>query len=339
MSKPLIGELSVKSKIFLFFFPIVCALAALCFGRMNLSASDVVNALFARFNGDITVSPHTYATVWSLRLPRILLALVVGLGLSLSGLAFQSLFANPLATPDTLGVASGASFGAALGILLGFKLLAIQFCAFLFGLIAVFLTYIAADGQKRGTVSMILGGIMIGSLFSALVSLVKYTADTDSQLPEITYWLMGSLQQAGFPSLKIGAPVILIGALILYFLRWRLNILPLSDDEARSSGINIKALRLITIICAAMMTGACIAMCGQVGWVGLLIPHICRMRFGNNHLSLVPACASLGAGFMVIVDTLARSLWASEIPISILTAIIGAPFFIILMRRTGGWQL
>lgn len=338
MSKPMIGELSFKSKIFLLLFPLICALCALCVGRMDISIAEVFHALLSRFNNDITVSNYTYATIWNLRLPRILLALIVGLGLSLSGLAFQSLFSNPLATPDTLGVASGASFGAALGILLGFKLLAIQLCAFFFGLIAVFLTYIAADGQKRGTVSMILGGIMIGSLFSALVSLVKYTADTDSQLPEITYWLMGSLQQASFPSLKIGAPIIIISALALYFLRWRLNILPLSDDEARSSGINIKLLRLITIICAAMMTGACIAMCGQVGWVGLLIPHICRMKFGNNHLSLVPACASLGAGFMVIVDTIARSMWASEIPISILTAIIGAPFFIILMRRTGGWQ-
>ena len=339
MKKPLIGELSLLSKIVLLILPFICAFFALGIGRMNISPAEVLNALHSSFNSDITVNPLTYATIYNVRLPRIILALLVGLGLSLSGLAFQSLFANPLATPDTLGVASGASFGAALGILVGFNLIGIELSAFFFGAVAVFLTYLSSSGKNRSTTSLVLGGIMIGSLFSALVSLVKYTADTDSQLPEITYWLMGSLQQTGFDSIKLGAPLIIIGAIVLYALRWRLNILPLSDDEAKSSGVNIRTLRLITIICATMMTGACIAMCGQVGWVGLLIPHICRMRFGNNHLSLVPASASLGASFMVIVDTIARSLLAAEIPISILTAIIGAPFFIILMRKSGGWQL
>jgi len=339
LKKTMVGEISFVGKIVLVFIPIICAVAALCIGRMSISPIEVASALAARFNPNITVSDYIYATIWNVRLPRIILALIVGLGLSLSGLAFQSLFANPLATPDTLGVASGASFGAALGILLGFKLLGIELCAFFFGTVAVTLTYLSASGKSRSTTGMVLGGIMIGSLFSALVSLVKFTADADSQLPEITYWLMGSLNQAGFKSLAIGAPLVLIGALVLYLFRWRLNILPLSDDEAKASGINIRSLRLITIICATLMTGACIGMCGQVGWVGLLIPHLCRMYFGNNHLSLVPACASLGAGFMVIVDTIARSMWAAEIPISILTAIIGAPFFIVLMRKSGGWQL
>ena len=180
---------------------------------------------------------------------------------------------------------------------------------------------------------------MIGSLFSALVSLVKYTADTESQLPAITYWLMGSLDSANFGSLKLGAPPILIGLIVLLALRWRLNLLPLSEDEARSSGVNIRVLRGTVIVCATMMTASCVSMCGQVGWVGLLVPHICRMKFGNNHLSLMPASISLGAVFMILVDTLARSVSAAEIPVSILTAIIGAPFFIILMRRSGGWSL
>ena len=184
-----------------------------------------------------------------------------------------------------------------------------------------------------------LAGIMIGSLFSALVSFVKFVADSESQLPAITYWLMGSLASASYKTLLLGAPFIIVGIFVLYLLRWRLNILMLSEDEAKSSGTNIKLLRTITIIAATMVTGSCVSMCGQVGWVGLIIPHMCRMKFGNNHLSLVPASISIGAVFMVIVDTIARSLVATEIPISILTAIVGAPFFITLMRRSGGWQL
>jgi iron complex transport system permease protein len=180
---------------------------------------------------------------------------------------------------------------------------------------------------------------MMGSLFNALVSLVKYVADAETQLPAITYWLMGGLNSAGYQSLKLGAPAIIVGILILYCIRWRMNLLPLSEDEAKSSGINIYTLRGITIVCATMITASCVSMCGQVGWVGLLIPHMCRMKFGSNHLTLLPASISFGAVFMVIVDTAARTMTASEIPVSILTAIIGAPFFIILMRKSGGWQL
>ena len=150
---------------------------------------------------------------------------------------------------------------------------------------------------------------------------------------------MGGLDRASFDSLKLGAPLIIAGIIVLFLLRWRMNLLPLSEDEAKASGINIKALRVVTIICATAITAACISLCGQVGWVGLLIPHMCRMKFGNNHLSIIPASVSLGAVFLVVVDTIARTATASEIPVSILTAIIGAPFFIYLMRRNGRWQL
>ena len=185
--------------------------------------------------------------------------------------------------------------------------------------------------------SVVLGGIMIGSLFNALISFVKFAADEESKLPSITYWLMGGLDKANFKSLAMGAPPIVLGILILYLLRWRMNLLPLSEDEIRSSGVNIRMLRGTVVLCATFMTASCVSMCGQVGWVGLLIPHMCRMKFGTNHLSLLPASVSLGAVFMVIVDTVARSLTAAEIPVSILTAIVGAPFFIVLMRRSGGW--
>lgn len=333
------GRLNAGWKIALIILPMVTALVALGIGRYAIVPADVLAAITGRFTGSYQVAEMTYKTVWNLRIPRILLALLVGAGLSTAGCAFQSLFANPLATPDTLGVASGASFGAALGILLGFDLLGMQLTSFAMGALAVVLTWLGGSGKGKGLSSVVLSGIMMGSLFNALVSLVKYVADSETQLPAITYWLMGGLNGAGYKSLMFGAPPILLGMLILYSIRWRMNLLPLSEDEAKSSGININRLRAVTIICATMITASCVSMCGQVGWVGLLIPHMCRMKFGSNHMALIPTSISFGAVFLVIVDTAARTMTASEIPVSILTAIIGAPFFIILMRKSGGWQL
>ena len=262
---------------------------------------------------------------------------LVGAGLSVSGCVFQSLFANPLATPDTLGVASGASFGAALALLLGFRLIGVQLTAFFFGMVAVSLTCLSGKGSARTT--MILSGIMMGSLFSALVSLVKFTADTESQLPAITYWLMGSLSAAGFGALKLGAPAIAVSCGVLLLLRWKLNLLPLPDEEARTFGTNIPRLRAVCIVCCAAMTAPCVAMCGQVGWVGLVVPHACRMLFGSDNRRVIPASASIGAAFMLLLDTVARSASESEVPISILTAVIGAPIFIALLKKTGGsWR-
>lgn len=334
-----IGKLSIGWKIVLLILPIFTALIALGIGRYWIDPSDVLFSVGAKLTGGAGLSDMAEMTLWNVRMPRILLAALAGAGLSTAGCAFQSLFANPLATPDTLGVASGASFGAALGLLLGFGMLGVQMTSLLMGALAVTLTWLAGSGKDRGLSTIVLSGIMMGSLFNALVSLVKFVADEESQLPAITYWLMGGLGSAGYETLKLGAPPIILGILILYLLRWRMNLLPLSDDEARSSGVNIGVLRGITIVCATGITASCVSMCGQVGWVGLLIPHMCRMKFGSNHLSLLPASISLGAVFMIIVDTFARSMAAAEIPVSILTAIIGAPFFIILMRRSGGWQL
>ena len=332
------GSLPLRWKIILLLLPFAAFFIALCIGRIGIAPAEVFSALAAKFTADPEVDKLTSMTVWNLRIPRLLLAVLVGAGLSTAGCAFQSLFANPLATPDTLGVASGASFGAALAILMGFHLIGIQVVSLLMGLAAVTLTWLAGSGRNRGLSSVVLSGIMIGSLFSALVSLVKFAADTESQLPSITYWLMGGLDKANYKTLMFGAPAIILGIIILWLIRWKMNLLPLSDEEAQASGANIKALRIVTVVCAAAITSSCVSMCGQVGWVGLLIPHMCRMKFGNNHLSLIPASVSLGAVFMIAVDTVARSASAAEIPVSILTAVIGAPFFILLMRRSGGWQ-
>ena len=318
--------------------PVLIGLAALCIGRISYPLPDIWNVLAARLTG-AEADKQLAIVICNIRLPRVLLAMLVGAGLSVAGCAFQSLFANPLATPDTLGVASGTSFGAALALLMGMGLLGVQGIAFAFGILAVVLTWLTSAGNGKGLGSVVLGGIMIGSLFSSLVSLVKFTADTETQLPAITYWLMGSLSGAGYEPLKWGAPCIIGGILVLFLLRWQLNILPLGEDEARSLGTNLTALRAVTVICATAVTASSVAMCGQVGWVGLLIPHICRMAFGNDHRVLIPASISLGAAFLVIVDTIARSVSAAEIPISVLTAIIGAPFFIVLMRRSGGWRI
>lgn len=335
------GRLPNYWKLILIVLPFVAALIALGIGRMNISPAEVIAVLRGRLiGGGYVGSELIEKTVMQLRLPRIILAALVGAGLSVSGTAFQSLFANPLATPDTLGVASGASFGAALGILLGFGLIGIQIMGLFMGAAAVTLTWLAGSGKDRGGLSyIVLSGIMIGSLFSALVSLIKYVADEESQLPAITYWLMGGLDRANYKTLALGAPVIIAGIIIFCLIRWRMNILPLSDDEAKASGVNIKLLRGVSVVSATAITASCVSMCGQVGWVGLIIPHMCRMLFGSNHLALVPASISLGAVFMIIVDTLARTISASEIPVSILTAIIGAPFFVILMRRSGGWRI
>lgn len=336
----LAGTLSWQSQIALIIIPVITVIVVIAIGRMSISPIEAIKTILNHFGGNFDISKEAEKVIWTIRFPRILLALLVGAGLSVAGCSFQSLFSNPLATPDTLGVASGSSFGAALGLLIGLNLIGVQILALVCGIAAVILTWLSSGSGKRNNMNtIVLAGIMIGSLFTALVSLVKYVADTESQLPSITYWLMGSLNSANFDSLALGAPLIIIGIFVLFLLRWRLNILPLSEDEAKATGTNIRFLRVVTIICATAITASCVSMCGQVGWVGLLVPHICRMKFGNNHLSLLPASISIGAAFMVIVDTVARSVSAAEIPISILTAIIGAPFFIILMRRSGGWQL
>lgn len=328
-------QIKVIRIVALMLLPILTAVIALGIGRIAISPKDILLIITGR--GEL-VENMARMTVMSFRLPRIILALFVGAGLSVAGCAFQGLFANPLATPDTLGVASGASFGAAVAILLGFNAIPVQLSSFVFGILAVILTVLCGRGKGKGMTMIILSGIMIGSLFSALISFVKYVADAESQLPAITYWLMGSLASTDYKSLMVGVPPILVGIIILFILRWRMNLLPLTEDEIKSSGTNVLLLRTLTVVAATMITAASVSMCGQVGWVGLLVPHMVRMRLGGNFKDVVPASISIGAVFLVVVDTIARSLTASEIPISILTALVGAPFFIYLMRRGGSMR-
>ena len=325
-----------KIALLLMVLPFVTALVCLGFGRYSISVSETIEVLFNGFKG-IGTGDMKYSVIFNVRLPRILLAMLVGSGLACAGAAFQGLFTNPLATPDTLGVASGASFGAVLAMMFDANLIVIQLMALMFGLVACFITYnISKFKGKSSIVMIVLGGMVVSSLFQALVSLAKYLADPQDKLPSITYWLMGSMSSASYQTLLLGSPFIIIGIILIFALRWRLNILSLNEDEARSMGMNIKFMRVLIIIAASLITSSCVSMCGQVGWVGLLVPHIARMVMGSNNKTVIPFSISMGAIFMLVIDTFARSATSAEIPLSILTAIIGAPFFISLLRKTGG---
>lgn len=319
---------------------LAAAAAAMAIGRFTITPRELGAVLAPGLFPEIEVSGQVRTVVTNIRLPRVLLALLSGAGLAASGAAFQGLFANPLATPDTLGAANGASFGAVLGILIGLPAFGIQLLAMILGIAAVLMAW--SVGRVKGTMPplmVILAGMVVSSLFSALVSLVKYAADPQDVLPSITYWLMGSMASTTRSTLILGAPFIVAGSILLFLLRWKLNSMSLPEDEAKSLGIPVKRIRSLVIVGSAMVTAAVVSMCGQIGWVGLLIPHMVRMIFGNDNSCVMPASMAFGALFLLLIDTAARSVMASEIPVSILTALIGAPCFILLLRKTGGIRL
>ena len=274
--------------------------------------------------------------VLNIRMPRIIMACLVGCCLASAGACYQGVFQNPMAAPDLLGASTGACFGAALAILHGRSSAMITLYAFFFSLLTVLLVFVIgqrAPGQK--TVNLILAGIMVSSLFSAGTSYIKLVADPGSKLPEITYWLMGSLSGTRGVDIRFAILPMALG-LIPLLIRWRLNLLTLGEEEARALGINTALLRLIVVVCATLVTAASVSVSGLIGWVGLVIPHLCRRYIGNDYRKLLPASMLFGATFLLLVDNISRNLLAVEIPIGILTAFIGAPFFIYLMRQKGG---
>ena len=272
-----------------------------------------------------------------LRLPRILAATMVGASLAVSGVAFQLLFANPVASPDTLGVTSSASCGAVLAILLGLGAFSIKVMAFTAGCGAVLFVLLVATRLSRGrnmTVYLILIGMVVSALFSAMMSIFKFIADPTTQLPQITYWLMGSFANVTLSDLPYGALFFAGGMIPLFLLRWRLNLLSLSEYEARAMGENVTALRLTTVVCATLLTSSSVAMTGGISWVGLVVPHIARLLVGSDARRLLPVSALIGSAFLLLMDNLARSLTVAEIPISILTSLFGAPLFFALLIRS-----
>ena len=328
------GRFTPLAVILMFVLPVVIGLGCICVGRMEIPISDVFKTIGAIFTGQET-DVQNYSIIVNLRLPRILMAIIVGAGLTCAGNTFQSLFSNPLATPDIIGVTSGTCVGAILAIILSCGILGTQLIALAFGLVSVLFTIKIAGRNKNGSmIYLVLAGVIASSLFNAIGSLLKYTADPQDKLPEITYWLMGSFTSATYQKLLIGSPLIIVGIVIIYLLRWRLNILALSEDEAKASGIDLKKTRMIFILASTLITASAVSMCGQIGWIGLLIPHCARMLVGSNNRYVVPLSISLGASFMILIDTLSRSLTVIELPLSILTAIIGAPVFILLLNRS-----
>ena len=329
------GRLHPYVYFILIFFPLACGLIGLSMGRMDIKISEII-LFFKNLIGGEQVDPLMESLIINIRLPRVLTALVVGGGLTAAGIAFQALFSNPLATPDILGVTSAASLGAVLGIILSLGTMGIQVLAMIFGLLSILITINLVKRDETSMIMLVLAGIIVSSLANALASLLKYTADPMDKLPQITYWLMGSFGRTSYKNLALAGPLILISIFVIYKMRWSLNLLSLSEDEARSLGINVKKTRLIFILAATLITASSVSICGQIGWIGLIIPHLVRLMVGSNNLYTLPLGISFGAGFMVLIEALSRTVSVIELPISILTAIIGAPIFIILMRRSGG---
>ena len=310
-------------------------LLSFVWGRYDVPLGQVVRILLSRvFAVAQTWTDNMAIVVWNVRMPRILLACLVGCALSAAGTGYQTVFQNPMAAPDILGASSGACFGAALAILTGQSSVMVTVFAFLSSLLTVVLVYlIGSHTRGNRVVSILLAGIMVGSLFSAGTSYIKLVADPTNQLPAITYWLMGSLSGTRMKDVTFALLPVALGAVPLLLLRWRVNLLTLSEEEARSMGVNTTALRLVVILCATVLTAASVSVSGMIGWVGLVIPHLSRKLVGSDCRRLLPASMLLGAIFLLLVDNVSRNLLAVEIPIGILTAFIGAPFFIYLMTR------
>jgi iron complex transport system permease protein len=310
------------------------AVVALTIGPFHLSLAEVLGALLGNAGGQAEV------VIWNIRLPRVLAAMLVGAALAAAGASYQVLFRNPLVSPDILGVSSGAALGAVCGIFLSLPVIAIQGFAFVGGLCAVGLVIFVAQAVRGvdQTLVLVLTGVVMGALAGAATSLLKVMADPYDQLPAITFWLLGSLASTTQADLTPVLPAVVLGLVPLLLLRWRINLLSLGDDEARALGVDAPRLRLLVIAAATLITASVVAIAGVVGWVGLVIPHIARMIVGPSFATLLPVAAILGAGYLLLVDTLCRTLATIEIPLGILTAVLGAPFFLYLLARgRRGW--
>lgn len=312
-------------------------LLALATGQYTLAPWLVIKALLSPLVNWADLPPDATVVVWNLRLPRIVAGLLVGGALAAAGTAYQGMFRNPLVSPDILGVSAGAGLGASLAILLGWSLPMVQLLAFIGGLVAVGAVYWVSGWVRRHdpVLVLVLAGVAVGTLLGAGISLIKVLADPSVQLPSITFWLLGGLNGVSKQDLLLALPLVLLGLLPMLLLSWRINLLALADDEAAALGVDVQRLRRILIVAATLMTAAAVSIAGIVGWVGLVIPHVARLLVGAEFSRLLPTSLILGAGFLVVADTLARSVAAIELPLGILTALVGAPAFIWLLARSG----
>ena len=314
---------------------IVITILSLFIGRYPLNPSKILEIILGT-NAKLSQNDRTVLLI--IRLPRIIAVLLVGGGLAVSGVALQGLFKNPLISPYVLGVSSGSGFGAALAILLSFSPLMIQTTAFLFGVLAVFIAILIGGKGKGSSLPLVLAGIIVGALFGALISFIKYVADPFEKLPAIVFWLMGSFSSVTYNEILISLPFMLVGITTLFLIRWRINILAMGEEESVSLGENPKLLRSIIIVSTSLITAASVSISGIIGWIGLVIPHIVRILVGPNNKYTIPLSIILGGGYLLLIDDVSRTLFPIEIPIGILTAIIGAPVFAYLLKfRRSGW--
>lgn len=311
-------------------------------GKYPLTLDETLHIISHYLFGGEAAYAHASETVFlRVRLPRLCACVFVGAALSAAGAVYQGIFRNPMASPDLLGASSGASLGACCAILVGAPALAMHMTAFAMGLAAVGLTFLVSrlvDRRGNQTLTLVLTGMVVSSLLNAGVSITKTLADTDDKLGEITFWLMGSMTHMTLDTLPVLILPILLGLIPIVLLRYKLNVLSFGDDEARTMGLNAPALRGVLIVCSTLLTSASVAACGMVGWVGLLIPHLIRMIVGPDYRYLIPGSMLAGALFLLLVDNISRVFCQVEISIGILTALIGAPFFLILLARgRKGW--
>ena len=316
---------------------VVLGILSFLIGRYPISPDKTVGMLVnLLFPIDPFWTAQEQTIFFNVRLPRVVLAMLVGCSLASAGAAYQGTFQNPLVSPDILGASQGAAFGAAVAILLGFASFGISTLAFIMAIGTVLLVVAVAQAARGNQVlTVVLAGVMVSSLLSAGVSFTKLIADPADQLPAITYWLMGSLTGAKPADISLAIGPMVVGLVTLFVLRWRINILTMGDDEASTMGVNTKVLRLVIILAATLITAASVAVTGMIGWVGLVIPHLSRMLIGSDYRKLMPCSMLMGAAFLLLVDDVSRLATTAEIPIGILTAFIGAPFFLYLITREG----
>ena len=335
-------KLKVTARIILLILiPLIAILISLFIGRYHVSVQEVIQTVAVALGINTgSASEEVFSVVVYLRLPRVIAAAAVGVGLSVSGASYQGVFKNPLVNSGLLGVSSGAGFGAALAIVLFKNMESTYFLAFAFGILAVVFSYwIARIYKTVPTIMLILGGTIVSSIFSALTTLLKYLADIESELPAIVYWLMGSVSSVSYEDFWALIPIF-AGMAVMFLYAWKMNVLSMGDKEARSMGVDDFKSKLVIVIAATLSTAGAVCLAGVVGWIGLVIPHMGCMIVGNDNRKLLPVSASIGAVFMVVIDTISRSISTSEIPLGVLTAIVGAPFFIVLLKKTkgGGWN-
>ena len=314
---------------------------SLLLGRYHISPYIVLKILLSKIFPIVPDwSPVVETVLYRVRIPRIAAAMLIGGALSVSGATFQGIFRNPLISPYILGVASGAGFGASLAILFFENGMVIQLLAFVFGTVAVMISYTLARLYKvSSSLVLVLSGIIVGTFFTALISMVKFWADPFEKLPLIVFWLMGSLATITSRDTVLLMIPMVLGLSVLFLVRWKINVLALGEEEARALGVETGRLRIITVLAATLCTASAVAVSGIIGWVGLVIPHLARMITGPDYRKLIPVSFSLGASYLLLIDDIARNITASEIPIGILTATIGAPVFALVLKKSAlGWS-